>query len=91
MCQGAVTTAACTEGMHAIGTAVWVADDKRAWVKGVVRHVQGQTVVVVTDDGQERTCSSSACLLQNTDQSSVDVSGLGCDPLQLPVVVSALS
>lgn len=58
--------------VHAIGTPVWVADEQKTWVKGVVKEV-GDMLVVATDDGERRVAPALAPL-QNKDGQPVDVS-----------------
>lgn len=57
--------------VHAVGTPVWVADEERTWLKGVVKDV-GDVLVVSTENGERRVPPASAPL-QNKDGDVVDV------------------
>lgn len=61
--------------VHAIGTPVWVADEEKTWVKGVVKEL-GEMLVVATEYGDKRVAPGSAPL-HNKDDEPVDVSARG--------------
>lgn len=62
------------QGMHAVGSKVWVKsqDTKETWLKGTVVSVEGVQNVIMLDDGNEVAIQSGECLLRNLDGTTVE-------------------
>lgn len=67
-------TAAATV-IHAVGSRVWVKDDKESWVKAEVQKIEQDVLIVALEDGGElRKVNPEEAPLQNVDTRGVEVS-----------------
>lgn len=58
----------------AVGSDVWVRDDKEGWLKARVTKADGAKVTVKTEQEDERVVEGAQCPLQNSDgRSGVEV------------------
>jgi hypothetical protein len=61
--------------VHTQGSKVWVKDPVEIWIKGEVIKVDGQSVVVKTEGGQEVRVAGEDAPIQNPDvRGGVEVS-----------------
>lgn len=63
----------------AVGSDVWVRDDKEGWLKARVTKTDGPKVTVKTEQEDERVVDGAQCPLQNSDgRSGVEVRSTFC-------------
>lgn len=63
----------------AVGSDVWVRDDKEGWLKARVTKTDGPKVTVKTEQEDERVVDGAQCPLQNSDgRSGVEVRSTSC-------------
>jgi Myosin N-terminal SH3-like domain len=64
--------------VHTVGSKVWVRDTTEAWVKADVLRLEGDHLVVKTEQNKEVKCKAAGSPLQNQDARGVEVQHRNC-------------
>ena len=64
--------------IHAVGSRVWVQDKQDAWVKGAVTALDGDSVTVRLENGEQRKIVAVDCPRQNTEGRPEEVREFAC-------------
>ena len=61
--------------VHTVGSHVWVRDDADSWKKGEVIKLEGGSLVIKVEGGQQASCKPEEAPIQNPDtRGGVEVS-----------------